>query len=121
MGKVLSFDGWGKRAPDNPMKSQKSVSASMAPAGLLEDLFTGLNLHEVESDISLQLLKIDLHLKSLRGVISQKNVHSRREGLKEIDLADLHKWASNSTPNNWSAHPSYYRALIDEINSRSDK
>lgn len=67
-----------------------------------------------------QTFAIRMHLRSLRGRVSEETIRLRREGLKHHSLDGLRQLAQDSNESQWTAHPAYYWALLEEIGSREN-
>lgn len=59
------------------------------------------------------------HLHSLVGKKSRGNIDERRKGLKDLTDEELKNIAARSKTLEWNKHPSYFWALVEEIESRN--
>jgi hypothetical protein len=103
-------------------KASKKIDLSMLSPGasgfnvrIFEDVLKNALGTGIEMD---PLLQIRIHLSSLRGYISSDSVAISRRTFREYSYNDLLLFAEKSTPNQWSAKPGLFQALIDEIDSR---
>lgn len=81
----------------------------------ISKLASELELVGIEVD---NKLRIEGYLGSLVGRISNNSIAELRRGLRSYSLEELEKFAQNSSQGDWSRKPAFYRALVDEIDSR---
>lgn len=74
---------------------------------------------KVSPEVRARLITIRLFLNSLDDNVSDEDVTRRREIFKTWNLQKLGNTATTSTMDEWGLYPSFYRALIEEINSRA--
>lgn len=119
MGEVIPF---GKpKKPKSPRPGGQDGKARYS--GLqqtMADLIPGLK--EEFSAMGVEIsptLEIEASLSGLRGVVSNDSIATARRNLRQMSIEDLREIARNSNEIQWKARPGYFRALVDEINSRS--
>jgi hypothetical protein len=108
-----------ERSDAKPQPSPKRTGSHGFFSELLEMTLGVAAEKGISVDPMIKLLRMRSHIGSLKGQkASAENIALRRQGLKSYELAELWAFAENSSESNWTEHPSYYLALIDEIRSR---
>lgn len=112
MGKLIPF----KRPERETLP--RNENPRIANLNLFSQLTTSLKLVGVEID---QKLKIENYLNSVRGRISNHSLAELRKLLSSYSLKELNEMIKNSSEGNWASKPTFYRALIDELDSRNER
>jgi len=84
-------------------KSGESETASQTPA--LLSLFV-------------LVMRIRLHLQSLRGNITRETIALHTDTLTTLTLEEIQELIGSSTELQWSAKPAFYTAVVDEVSKR---
>ena len=85
-----------------------SAMGDLEASGALEG--TGIEISPI--------IRIQKHLASLRGQVSKQSIVDGRNMVRNSTTEELCAIARVSTPDQWSARPGYFQALVDEITSR---
>lgn len=74
------------------------------------------------ADVIVEMLRyvapIRMHLSVLQGVVSDKNIRERKEGLRGYSDNDLLRMAQESTELDWNQRPAFYWALVEALEDR---
>ena len=131
--KILKFEPRGKRSTQggnkkpkvsiNPVNIDSFIEAELVIPNVMNRLREGdlgFDLGDLEFDLRV-LIPMVTHLNALIGRVSRDSIQMRRDLIKDQTLAALQELVRNSVPSEWTARPAYFRALVEEIRSRSQK
>ena len=113
MAKIMKF----KKPVKLPEGKPKQVSSNTL-VDSLSRIFDGLEASGVDLGISIVILRIESHIRGLRGIVDPKDVAIRKAGLKGATTEDIENRLRNSGVHQWNGHPSYYLAMVQEIEER---
>lgn len=114
MGKVVPFE---KRAPRPQSEQMNSSTTRYYPSAPL-DMFAQIEYLLEDTGLPFFLMRMQRHLDSLAGRVSNRNIAMRRKGLEAYTKEELEELARASGQRDWSIHPAFYYALIEEIRAR---
>lgn len=113
MGKLIPF-----KKPEGFVHRQgvkSNNSENLNNPKFLVELISELGVPGLEIYPTLQ---IRAYLNSMVGRISNHAIGALRQGLRNFSLEDLEEMSKNSSRSDWSSKPAFFRALVDEIDSR---